>query len=214
MLALPYFLLALTLVAAMGTGYRNSVIAISIWMIPHFTRVVRGQVLSLRETEFVQAAHAIGETRGGAYSFATSCQTACPQSSYKQRSTCPARSCWAPPWVSWDCHFNLPIPEWGVLIAELARVHGHRAACSDLSCGHAADGFVGFQPARRFTSGHLRPAVCRIWSDERRSFSVSKICGCSFSPNEAWFTLSTGSISGCAMERWLGSSARRVAASP
>ena len=39
MLALPYFLLALTLVAAMGTGYRNSVIAISIWMIPHFTRV-------------------------------------------------------------------------------------------------------------------------------------------------------------------------------
>ena len=63
MLALPYFLLALTLVAAMGPGYRNSVIAISIWMIPHFTRVVRGQVLSLRETEFVQAAHAIGETR-------------------------------------------------------------------------------------------------------------------------------------------------------
>ena len=63
MLALPYFLLALTLVAAMGTGYQNSVIAISIWMIPHFTRVIRGQVLSLRETEFVQAAHAIGETR-------------------------------------------------------------------------------------------------------------------------------------------------------
>ncbi len=62
-LALPYFLLALTLVAALGPGYRNAVIAIGVWMIPHFTRLVRGQVLSLRESDFVQAANAIGETR-------------------------------------------------------------------------------------------------------------------------------------------------------
>jgi ABC-type dipeptide/oligopeptide/nickel transport system permease subunit len=63
LLSLPYFLLALTLVAAMGPGYRNSVIAIGVWMIPHFTRLVRGQVLALREMEFVQAAQALGESR-------------------------------------------------------------------------------------------------------------------------------------------------------
>jgi ABC-type dipeptide/oligopeptide/nickel transport system permease subunit len=60
LLAFPYLLLALAIVAAMGTGALNTTIAVGVWGIPTVTRMVRGSVLALRETEYVGAAKALG----------------------------------------------------------------------------------------------------------------------------------------------------------
>src|SRR2546428_3679583 len=60
LLAFPYLLLALAIVAALGAGVLNTTIAVGIWGVPAVTRIVRGSVLALRETEYVGAARALG----------------------------------------------------------------------------------------------------------------------------------------------------------
>jgi peptide/nickel transport system permease protein len=60
LMAFPAILLAITIVASLGPGLRNSMIAVSIVGIPYYARIVRGNVLSLREQEFIQAARVIG----------------------------------------------------------------------------------------------------------------------------------------------------------
>jgi ABC-type dipeptide/oligopeptide/nickel transport system permease subunit len=60
LLAFPYLLLAIAIVAALGPGALNTTIAVGIWGVPAVTRIVRGSVLALRETEYVGAARALG----------------------------------------------------------------------------------------------------------------------------------------------------------
>jgi ABC-type dipeptide/oligopeptide/nickel transport system permease subunit len=60
LLAFPYLLLALAIVAALGPGVLNTTLAVGVWGIPAVTRIVRGSVLALRETEYVGAARALG----------------------------------------------------------------------------------------------------------------------------------------------------------
>lgn len=60
LLAFPALVLALAITAALGPSLRNAMIAIGIVGIPGFARLVRGQVLSLRAQEFVEAARAAG----------------------------------------------------------------------------------------------------------------------------------------------------------
>jgi peptide/nickel transport system permease protein len=60
MLAFPGFLLALAIVATLGPSLENAMIAIGIRRVPVFVRVVRAGVLSLRTSEFVLAARALG----------------------------------------------------------------------------------------------------------------------------------------------------------
>ncbi|MCL4295924.1 MAG: ABC transporter permease [Anaerolineae bacterium] len=62
LLAFPAILLAITIVASLGPGLRNSMLAISIVGIPYYARIVRSSVLSLREQEFVHAARLTGAT--------------------------------------------------------------------------------------------------------------------------------------------------------
>jgi peptide/nickel transport system permease protein len=59
-LAFPFILLAITVVAVLGPGLRNVIIVLGVagWM--YYARVVRGQVLALKEKEFVAAARALG----------------------------------------------------------------------------------------------------------------------------------------------------------
>jgi peptide/nickel transport system permease protein len=64
LLAFPAILLAITIVASLGPGLRNSMLAVSLVGIPYYARIVRGSVLSLREQEFVQAARVIGAGSG------------------------------------------------------------------------------------------------------------------------------------------------------
>ncbi len=60
LMAFPYILLAIAIVAGLGPGLRNAMIAIAIVGLPLYTRLVRGVVLSIREREFVEAARALG----------------------------------------------------------------------------------------------------------------------------------------------------------
>lgn len=60
MLALPGFLLALAIVAALGPGLENVIMAIGIAYIPQFARVMRSSVLTIRELDYVASAQAVG----------------------------------------------------------------------------------------------------------------------------------------------------------
>jgi ABC-type dipeptide/oligopeptide/nickel transport system permease subunit len=62
MLAFPYFLLAILIVATLGPGMINSTIALGIATVPDYSRVVRGAVLSIREKLFIQAEIATGSS--------------------------------------------------------------------------------------------------------------------------------------------------------
>jgi ABC-type dipeptide/oligopeptide/nickel transport system permease subunit len=59
-MALPALVLALTIAAVLGIGLVNAMIAIAIVLAPIYTRLVRGQVLSVKHNDYVQAAHAVG----------------------------------------------------------------------------------------------------------------------------------------------------------
>ncbi|PWC13480.1 ABC transporter permease [Brenneria corticis] len=59
-LALPLMLLALLVVAAFGPSMRNLILVLALTSWIRYARIIRGQVLSLREQEFILSAHAIG----------------------------------------------------------------------------------------------------------------------------------------------------------
>ena len=60
----PTLVLALAIAASLGPGLTNAMLAIGIVFTPVFTRLVRGQTLSVRERDFVMAARAIGANPG------------------------------------------------------------------------------------------------------------------------------------------------------
>jgi peptide/nickel transport system permease protein len=60
LLAFPALLLAISITAALGPQIQNAMIAIGVVSIPVYARLTRGQVLALREREYVTAARAIG----------------------------------------------------------------------------------------------------------------------------------------------------------
>jgi peptide/nickel transport system permease protein len=60
MQALPLLVLALVMAASLGPSLGNTIIAISIPLIPYSARVIRSNTLALREMPFVEAARAVG----------------------------------------------------------------------------------------------------------------------------------------------------------
>ncbi len=60
LLAFPPIVLALGLIAGLGVGLRNVVIAVGLSSVPSFIRLVRADSLRLRELPFVEAAVALG----------------------------------------------------------------------------------------------------------------------------------------------------------
>ena len=58
--AFPGILLAIAIVAILGSGMANVIIAVSIFSIPTFARLVRGNTLSLKHLTYVEAARSIG----------------------------------------------------------------------------------------------------------------------------------------------------------
>lgn len=59
-LAFPFILLAIILMAVLGAGIGNVILVLALRSWVSYSRVVRGEVLVVKETEYVQAAHAIG----------------------------------------------------------------------------------------------------------------------------------------------------------
>lgn len=62
LLAFPSLLLAIAIIMVLGRGLQNALLAIAIVSIPVYARVVRAGVLSLKESEYVEASHALGAT--------------------------------------------------------------------------------------------------------------------------------------------------------
>lgn len=62
LMAFPDILLALAIIAILGPGIRNAMIAIGIAFIPSFMRLTRSNVLALREMTYIEAARALGSS--------------------------------------------------------------------------------------------------------------------------------------------------------
>lgn len=60
LLAFPSILLAIAIVAVVGPGIDNAIMAVSVVLIPQFARLVRSSVLTVRETAYIEAARALG----------------------------------------------------------------------------------------------------------------------------------------------------------
>jgi peptide/nickel transport system permease protein len=60
LLAFPAILLAIAIVAVRGPGLVNTMLAVAVVGIPGYARVIRSMVLSLRERDYVSAAHMVG----------------------------------------------------------------------------------------------------------------------------------------------------------
>jgi peptide/nickel transport system permease protein len=60
LMAFPYLLLALAIVAALGPGLRNAMLAIAVANVPFFARAVRGHVLGIRHEDYIAAARLAG----------------------------------------------------------------------------------------------------------------------------------------------------------
>jgi len=60
LLSIPALLLSLALVTALGFGTRNVAIAVGVSLVANFARVMRSEVLRIRQAPYVEAAHASG----------------------------------------------------------------------------------------------------------------------------------------------------------
>ena len=62
LMTFPSLILGILVVAALGPGERNAIIAIAIAFVPRFARVARGPAIVLKENEFIMASRACGAT--------------------------------------------------------------------------------------------------------------------------------------------------------
>src|SRR4030067_5835 len=63
MLAFPGLLIAIFIVAILGTGTFNTMIAISFYVVPSLARIVRSSVISIKNNEYVQVCDVFGASR-------------------------------------------------------------------------------------------------------------------------------------------------------
>lgn len=63
-IAFPQLIMAMAIVTVLGPGLTNAMIALAIVWWPQYARLARGQVLQLREVQFVEAATALGARSG------------------------------------------------------------------------------------------------------------------------------------------------------
>ncbi|MBB5295832.1 ABC transporter permease (plasmid) [Deinococcus metallilatus] len=62
LMAFPALLLAIAVMAILGRGVENAMIAIAVVYTPIFARITRGSILTVREEEYLTAARALGQT--------------------------------------------------------------------------------------------------------------------------------------------------------
>ena len=60
LMAFPYFLLAVAIIATLGPGLVNGMVAVAVVNIPFYGRIVRATVLAVKQTEYVESARALG----------------------------------------------------------------------------------------------------------------------------------------------------------
>ncbi len=60
LLAFPYLLLAIAIVAAIGPGVLNTIVAVAVWLVPTYARLSRATALTVKRAAYVDAARAMG----------------------------------------------------------------------------------------------------------------------------------------------------------
>lgn len=60
LLAIPSILLAISIVAALGTSLLNLMIAVGVSSVPKFARIVRASILSVKDQEYIEASRCVG----------------------------------------------------------------------------------------------------------------------------------------------------------
>ncbi len=65
LMAFPYLLLALAIVAVLGPGLTNAGVAIAVVNVPFFARTVRGTAATIRDEDFIAAARLAGRSEAG-----------------------------------------------------------------------------------------------------------------------------------------------------
>lgn len=60
LMAIPRIVLAISIASALGPGLTNAMIAVAISSVPNFARIVRASTLTIKDQEFIEAAHCIG----------------------------------------------------------------------------------------------------------------------------------------------------------
>lgn len=63
--SIPWILMAIIITAILGAGAKIVVLAMGITHAPEVMRIMRGEAVSIREREYVEAAYAVGERRSG-----------------------------------------------------------------------------------------------------------------------------------------------------
>jgi peptide/nickel transport system permease protein len=117
LLAFPGIVLAIAIVAVLGPGLRNAMIAVGVAGIPYFARVVRAVVLVEREKEYVAAARAYGQRKTGTLLLEILPNIAGPVIVLGTLSVAGAiLTTAALSFVGLGA--QLPTPEWGVMLSE------------------------------------------------------------------------------------------------
>jgi len=115
--AFPSLILAMAIAGALGPSLRNALIAVTVVTWPVYARLVRGQVLVLREREFVLAARAIGAGHGlilRRHLFPNTLSPLLVQASFDMGTT--ILSVAGLSFIGFGA--QPPTPEWGVMISE------------------------------------------------------------------------------------------------
>ncbi len=118
MLSFPSILLAIGLVAILGPGLKNAIIAVGVVAIPVYIRQVRASVLGVKELEFVAGARAVGRVGRSHHAGARAAAVYQPDS----RAVVAANRCghlgrgrvWA--FSGWA--HRADVPEWGTMLAK------------------------------------------------------------------------------------------------
>ncbi|MDL2229649.1 ABC transporter permease [Treponema sp. OttesenSCG-928-L16] len=63
LMAIPNILLAISIIAVLGNGVQNVILAVGIAAVPAYARIIRATVLSIKEQEYIEAATCIGSSK-------------------------------------------------------------------------------------------------------------------------------------------------------
>lgn len=116
MLAIPALVLALAIAGALGGGLWNVIIAIGAVGWTQFARLVRGEVLKIRESEYIQAARALGASDFKIIFQHVAPNMLAPVIVYTTLYI-PSAILWAASLSFLGLGVQPPYPEWGALIA-------------------------------------------------------------------------------------------------
>ncbi len=115
--AFPSLILAMAIAGALGPSLQNALIAVAVVTWPVYARLVRGQVLVLREREFVQAARSVGATNSliiRRHLFPNTLSPLLVQASFDMGGVILAVAGLS--FIGFGA--QPPMPEWGVMISE------------------------------------------------------------------------------------------------